>query len=74
MNEDELPIGRLVSHIITVLAIALLLSLAGLVALGLAEGDPAVRVTLTHVIETVVGVFIGIAAGRIASGSGSGRS
>lgn len=62
---EEVPVGRLVSIIVAVLAAALLLSLAGLVALGLLDGDPAVRTTLTHVIETVAGVFIGIAAGRL---------
>lgn len=69
MSGDEVPIGRLISTIVTVLAMALMLSLAGLVALALFDGDPAVRDTLTHVIETVVGVFIGIAAGRLASES-----
>ncbi len=67
MSDEEVPIGRLVSIIVSVLAAALLLSLAGLVALALLGGDPAVGVTLTHVIETVIGVFIGIAAGRLAS-------
>lgn len=67
MSDDEVPIGRLVSIIVSVLAAALLLSLGGLVALALADGDAAVRATLTHVIETVIGVFIGIAAGRLAS-------
>lgn len=67
MSGDEVPVGRLVATIVTVLAVALLLSLAGLVALGLVGGDPVTRDTLTHVIETVIGVFIGIAAGRLAS-------
>ena len=67
MSEDEVPIGRLISVIVTVLGAALLLSLAGLVALALLGGDPAVGATLTHVIETIIGVFIGIAAGRLAS-------
>ena len=69
MSEDEVPVGRLISVIVSVLAAALLVSLAGLVALALAGGDPAVSATLTHVIETVIGVFIGIAAGRLASNS-----
>ena len=64
---DEVPVGRLVSIIVTVLAAALLISLAGLVVLGALGAGPAVSVTLTHVIETVLGVFIGIAAGRLAS-------
>jgi hypothetical protein len=45
---------------------ALVLSLAGLVVLGLAGDDSGAGATLTHLIETVVGVFIGIAAGRLA--------
>ena len=69
MSEDEVPIGRLVSIIVSVLGATLLLSLGGLVALALGGGDPAVGATLTHVIETVIGVFIGIAAGRLASSS-----
>lgn len=67
MSGDEVPVGRLIATIVTVLAAALLLSVAGVVALGLFGGDPAAAVTLTHVIETVIGVFIGIAAGRLAS-------
>ncbi|MBA4181570.1 MAG: hypothetical protein C0506_13350 [Anaerolinea sp.] len=67
MSGEEVPVGRLIATIVTVLAAALLLSLAGLVALGLMGGDPGTRATLTHVIETVIGVFIGIAAGRLAS-------
>jgi hypothetical protein len=31
-------------------------------------GDAGVRAMLTHIAETVLGVFIGIAAGRLASG------
>lgn len=67
MSGDEVPVGRLVGTIVTVLAVALLLSLSGLVVLRLVGGDPVARDTLTHVIETVIGVFIGIAAGRLAS-------
>ena len=64
---DDIPIGRLVSVIVGVLAAALLVSLAGLVLLAAAGADPAASVTLTHVIETLLGVFVGIAAGRLAS-------
>ncbi len=64
---EEVPVGRLVSIVVSVLALALVLSLAGLLVLGLANGDAGVRDTLTHVIETVLGVFIGIAAGRLSS-------
>ena len=67
MNSEEVPVGRLISIIVSVLGAALLLSLAGLVALALVGGDPAAGATLTHLIETVIGVFIGIAAGRLAS-------
>ncbi len=70
MTGDEIPVGPLISTIVTVLAATLVLSLAGLVLLGLAGGDPAVRATLTHITETVLGVFIGIAAGRLSSGDG----
>lgn len=63
----EVPIGRLVSVIVSVLAAALVVSLAGLVVIGLANGDAGVRDTLTHVVETVLGVFVGIAAGRLSS-------
>ena len=67
MNNDDVPVGRLVATIVTVLAAALLLSLAGLVALGLLGGDDGVRLTLTHVVEVLIGVFVGIAAGKLAS-------
>lgn len=67
MTNDDVPVGRLISIIVAVLAAALVLSLAGLVVLGLAGDDTAAGATLTHVIETVIGVFIGIAAGRLAS-------
>lgn len=66
MNE-EIPVGRLVSIIVGVLAAALLASLAGLVFLAASGADPAAATTLTHVIETLLGVFVGIAAGRLAS-------
>jgi len=65
MSTDA-SIGPLISRIVSVLALTLLLSLGGLVALGLFGGDPSVRSTLTHIIETVVGVFVGIAAARLA--------
>ena len=65
MNDEPVPISRLVANIITVLATVLVISLGGLVALGLFDGDAGVRETLTHIAETVIGVFIGIAAGRI---------
>lgn len=66
MSED-IPVGRLVSIIVTVLAATLLLSLGGLVLLGATSGNAEVGVTLTHIIETVLGVFVGIAAGTLAS-------
>ena len=64
---DEVPVGRLVSIIVSVLAAALLLSLGGLVVLAAVGGEASASTTLTHVIETLLGVFIGIAAGRLAS-------
>ncbi len=64
---DDVPIGRLLSIIVGVLAATLLLSLAGVVLLAALGADPAASTTLTHVIETVLGVFIGIAAGKLAS-------
>jgi hypothetical protein len=64
---DEIPIGRLISIIVGVLAAALIVSLAGLVLLSAVGADPAASNTLTHVIETLLGVFVGIAAGRLAS-------
>ena len=67
MSNDEVPIGRLVSIIVSVLAVALVVSIGGLVAFGLVGGDDEVRTTLTHITETVLGVFIGIAAGRLSS-------
>lgn len=67
MTHDDIPIGRLVSRIVSVLAFTLVLSLGGLVALGLVNGSAPVQETLTHIIETVLGVFIGIAAGRLSS-------
>ncbi len=66
---EEIPVAGLLTTIVAVLASALLLSLLGLVALSITEGDPGTRATLTHLIETIVGVFIGIAAGRLASAS-----
>ena len=58
--------GPVISRIVSVLAISLVVSITGLIAIGLAGGDPSVRVTLTHVIETLLGVFIGVAAARLA--------
>jgi hypothetical protein len=63
---DDIPIGPLVSRIVSVLALVLVLSLAGMVLLGLFGGDARVLATLTHVAEIVLGVFVGIAAGRLA--------
>lgn len=58
--------GPIISRIVSVLAISLVVSIAGLIALGLAGGDPGVRLTLTHIIETLLGMFIGVAAARLA--------
>ena len=64
---EEVPIGRLVSIIVSVLSVALLVALSGLIVIGAVGGDAGVSITLTHVIETLLGVFVGIAAGRLAS-------
>jgi hypothetical protein len=66
---EEVPVGRLVSIIVSVLSGALLIALTGLIVIGAAGGDAGVSNTLTHVIETLLGVFVGIAAGRLASDS-----
>ena len=66
MSED-VPRGRLVSIVVSVLAAALLLALGGLVVVGVTGQDNAVSLTLTHVIETILGVFVAIAAGSLAS-------
>lgn len=68
MTADEVAVGRMVAIIVGVLAATLVLSVTGLVALGLFGGSSDASSTLTHVIETVMGVFVGIAAGRLASG------
>lgn len=64
---DEVPVGRLLSIIISVLSATLIISLVGVVVLGVSGADSAAGATLTHIIETVIGVFIGIAAGKLAS-------
>lgn len=64
---EEVPVGRLISIIVSVLAAVLLLALAGIVLLAAIGAEPGASLTLTHIIETILGVFIGIAAGRLAS-------
>ncbi len=61
----DLDLNPLLGRIISVLAFALLGGLVGLVAIGVAGGDAGVRMTLTHVVETIMGVFLGIAIARI---------
>lgn len=58
-------VGPIVARIVSVLAVAFLLSLAGIILLGLTGGDADVRATLTQVLEVVLGLFLGIAAGRL---------
>lgn len=60
-------VGRNIVNVISVLALVLVVSLLGLIALGVVDGDAGVRSTLTHVLETVLGVFVGLAAGRLTS-------
>lgn len=66
MNGGE-PLAPTVQRIISVLSLALLVSIAGLILIGVAGGDAGVRATLTHVTETLIGVFIGLAAARLAA-------
>lgn len=65
-RDDNAELGPVIERIVSVLAYALLFAIAGLIAIGLAGGDPGVRMTLTHIAETLVGVFIGIAVARLA--------
>lgn len=65
MNGNEIPVGPIVARIVSVLAVAFFLSLGGIIVLGLTGGDADVRATLTHVLEVVLGLFLGIAAGRL---------
>ena len=67
MSEVQIAVGRNIVNVISVLALVLLVSLIGLIALGAVDGDAGVRGTLTHVLETVLGVFVGLAAGRLTS-------
>ncbi|MBK7127701.1 MAG: hypothetical protein IPH65_17580 [Dehalococcoidia bacterium] len=65
---EEVPVGRLVSIIVSVLAAGLLLSLAGLVVLRGAGGEMRRwRRPLTQSSKRCSGVFVGVAAGRLAS-------
>ncbi len=67
MSGEQIPVGRIIVNIVSVLALVLVLSLLGLIVLGALDGDAGVRSTLTHITETVLGVFVGLAAGRLAS-------
>ena len=71
MNGTDVDLGPILGRIITVLAYTLVLAIAGLIAIGIFGGDAGVRMTLTHVIETLVGVFVGIAMARLAREPGS---
>lgn len=57
--------GPVIGRIVSVLAVSLVVSIGGLIAIGLAGGDPAVGATLTHIIETLLGMFVGVAAARL---------
>jgi len=72
MTSVPIAVGRNIVNVVSVLALVLLVSLLGLIALGVVDGDAGVRNTLTHVSETVLGVFVGLAAGRLA-GPSSGK-
>ena len=67
MTSVPVAVGRNIVNVISVLALVLVVSLLGLIALGVVDGDAGVRSTLTHVLETVLGVFVGLAAGRLTS-------
>lgn len=67
MTGAQVAVGRNIVNVVSVLALVLLISLLGLIALGAIDGDAGVRSTLTHVSETVLGVFVGLAAGRLTS-------
>ena len=67
MTSAPVAVGRNIVNVISVLALVLVVSLLGLIALGVVDGDAGVRSTLTHVLETVLGVFVGLAAGRLTS-------
>ncbi len=67
MTSAPIAVGRNIVNVVSVLALVLLVSLLGLIALGVVDGDAGVRNTLTHVSETVLGVFVGLAAGRLTS-------
>ena len=69
MTSAQIAVGRNIVNVISVLALVLVVSLLGLIALGAVDGDAGVRGTLTHVLETVLGVFVGLAAGRLTSTS-----
>ena len=67
MTSAQIAVGRNIVNVVSVLALVLVVSLLGLIALGAVDGDAGVRSTLTHVLETVLGVFVGLAAGRLTS-------
>ena len=67
MTSAQIAVGRNIVNVVSVLALVLVVSLLGLIALGVVDGDAGVRSTLTHVSETVLGVFVGLAAGRLTS-------
>jgi hypothetical protein len=66
MTTGNADLGPAVERIVSVLAYALLFAIGGLIVIGILGGDPGVRMTLTHIVETLVGVFIGIAVARLA--------
>ncbi|MCY4391807.1 MAG: hypothetical protein OXE43_07120 [Chloroflexi bacterium] len=67
MTGAQVAVGRNIVNVVSVLALVLVVSLLGLIALGAVDGDAGVRSTLTHVSETVLGLFVGLAAGRLTS-------
>ena len=70
MTTPHIAVGKNIINVVTMLGIVLMTSLVGLIALGVVDGDAGVRSTLTHISETVLGVFVGLAAGRLTSTNG----
>lgn len=70
MTREAAALAAALERIVSVLAYTLLIAVGGLIVIGVVGGDAGVRMTLTHVIETLVGVFIGIAVARLSPRDG----
>ena len=67
MTGAQVAVGRNIVNVVSVLALVLVVSLLGLIALGVVDGDAGVRSTLTHVSETVLGLSAAPAPARLTS-------